>query len=61
MKTLTFNFKEYTPIEVNVKSEEDITNLNIILGYICHGAKIFYEGNEQYFMDMSFEDEDDLK
>lgn len=52
---LTFKFKEYTPIEVNVK-DEDIDNLNIIFSYLDQGAKVIGQDNGEYFMDMSFED-----
>ena len=52
---LTFKFKEYTPIEVNVK-DEDLDNLNIIFSYLNQGAKVIGQDNGEYFMDMSFED-----
>lgn len=52
---LTFKFKEYTPIEVEVK-DEDIDNLNIIFSYLNMGAKLIGQSNGEYFMDMSFED-----
>lgn len=52
---LTFKFKEYTPIEVNVK-DEDLDNLNIIFSYLDQGAKVIGQDNGEYFMDMSFED-----
>ena len=53
---LTFKFKEYTPIEINIK-DEDVDNLNIILSYLNMGAKTqCMDNNGEYFMDMSFED-----
>ncbi len=56
---LKFSFKEYTPIEVEVKNE-DIENLNVIFNYLNQGATIkctnIDNGDNEYFMDMSFED-----
>ena len=53
---LRFNFKEYTPIEVDVNGK-DIDNLNIIFNYLNQGAKVIGTKDNEYYMDMSFEDE----
>ena len=55
MKTLKFCFKEYTPLEIKV-DENSIDSLNAILGYISMGAKVTYNSDTEYFLDMSFED-----
>ena len=66
-KTLKFNFSKdcYTPIYINVVSNEDVTNLNILLNYLMQGAKVSSKMNEdpdvdiEYTVDMSFEDKED--
>ena len=67
-KTLKFNFKDrdYTPIEIHVASNEDITNLNTIFNYLLNGATVSSklhtdpEVDEEYEMDMSFEDKEKI-
>ena len=58
MKTIRFVFKDYTPIEIQI-DENDVNNLMAILGYLNQGAVVVCTDKEdEYFMDMSFEDKE---
>lgn len=61
---IVYNFKDYTPIEVNLDSEQDVINLNIIINYLMRGAIVYYDsstndGVQNYFVDMSWEDKEE--
>lgn len=64
MVKVVYGFKDYTPIEVNLNSEQDLTNLNIILHYLMMGAIVYHDSSAEdninhYFVDMSCEDKED--
>ena len=64
MVKVVYRFKDYTPIEVNLASEQDVINLNIIIHYLMQGAKVYHDSStnddvQNYFVDMSWEDKED--
>ena len=64
MVKIVYEFKDYTPIEVNLASEQDVINLNIIIHYLMQGAIVYYDsstndGVQNYFVDMSWEDKEE--
>ena len=65
MVKVVYRFKEYTPIEVNLASEQDVINLNIIIHYLMQGAKVYRDSStndnvQNYFVDMSWEDKKEI-
>ena len=65
MVKVVYRFKEYTPIEVNLGSEQDVINLNIIIHYLMQGAKVYRDSStnddvQNYFVDMSWEDKKEI-
>lgn len=61
MVKIVYEFKDYTPIEVNLASEQDVINLNIIIHYLMQGAKVYSTNGDvqNYFVDMSWEDKEE--
>lgn len=60
MVKLCFNFKDYTPLEINVNSTQDVDNFNNLINYCMQGAKVTTTSETTnkvtYDVDMSFED-----
>lgn len=57
---VVYGFEDYTPLEINVGSIEDLNNLNILINYCMSGAIVRHdsgpdEDKKYYYVDMSFE------
>ena len=64
MVKVVYGFKDYTPIEVNLASKQDVINLNILIQYLMQGAKVYHDSStnddvQNYFVDMSWEDKEE--
>ena len=61
MITVTYAFRDYSPININLNSEQDPINLNIVLSYVMQGAQVRHDtstevNNPVYFVDMTWEE-----